>query len=685
MSSERRARCSAQARSWIGQDPLILDSETTGMGQDDQVVQVAVVDIHGNVLLNTLARPTRPISPAASSRHGITNAHLMNAPTGAEVCRALSELLRGRLVCIYNADFDTRLLAQTARAWGVSLPYYRAECVMKLYAEFAGEWSEPHRNWRYHKLEDAAARCGLGPFTAHDALEDARMTARLLRHMARDAELKALYREVAKLVHPDLATDQVERERRTRVMAEANAAYERGDVETLRRILREWKPRPEVVEPPPKLPAEPRPPMEPPRRPQRWPTALVALLVAFVVFIAWPRRPPPVVKEKTEVLPPTSRPTPTATFTPTPATGGSLSRAPVPEIDAIDVPPQLDYPGQSFSIEVRAANLGASAEGGGSITISFPEDPEISIAAADVRILPDDWVDCSYLGSHAWILRPDSVCHRAVLHRTECKKQIDVVHPIAESYIRPWQSGEQHYLRVSVKPRPTADSVTVLVRVAMRAEPTGCNLVLAPPEKSTPYVDQQGFPVWRIVVPIRGKQADDIAPLKPELEEARGLFTGWTDAEWRAITLAAMGREMGLEEGEAWVAAFYREHGAYPWQVGPYDAANNMLDHLRVKGESERAAAGGHVTRAEESSVPDTQGCYLFQNYLSAQLTITFTRQPDNWNDTFKVMPSAEEVYCLDPGRYTYTIDAPPPWGAINGDLSVQAGDLYSWPVYGQQ
>lgn len=53
-------------------------------------------------------------------------------------------------------------------------------------------------------------------------------------------DLKQLYREVAKRIHPDLATDEEERSRRQRLMAEANQAYEDGDEERLRAILRGW-------------------------------------------------------------------------------------------------------------------------------------------------------------------------------------------------------------------------------------------------------------------------------------------------------------------------------------------------------------------------------------------------------------------------------------------------------------
>jgi len=61
------------------------------------------------------------------------------------------------------------------------------------------------------------------------------------------AELKALYREVAKRVHPDLARDEADRQKRDLLMAEANAAYQRGDADALRRILKEYESSPESV------------------------------------------------------------------------------------------------------------------------------------------------------------------------------------------------------------------------------------------------------------------------------------------------------------------------------------------------------------------------------------------------------------------------------------------------------
>lgn len=61
-------------------------------------------------------------------------------------------------------------------------------------------------------------------------------------------KLKKIFRDVAKQVHPDLATSDDDRARRQALMAEANLAYEQGDEAKLLRILHEWKSNPDLVD-----------------------------------------------------------------------------------------------------------------------------------------------------------------------------------------------------------------------------------------------------------------------------------------------------------------------------------------------------------------------------------------------------------------------------------------------------
>jgi hypothetical protein len=60
-------------------------------------------------------------------------------------------------------------------------------------------------------------------------------------------EAKRLFRQLARLIHPDLAGDPRERERRTNLMVAANEAYEQGDVAALERMLEDWHASPEAV------------------------------------------------------------------------------------------------------------------------------------------------------------------------------------------------------------------------------------------------------------------------------------------------------------------------------------------------------------------------------------------------------------------------------------------------------
>jgi hypothetical protein len=60
-------------------------------------------------------------------------------------------------------------------------------------------------------------------------------------------DAKRLFRQLARLIHPDLAGDPQERERRTNLMVAANEAYEQGDTAALERLLEEWRQSPEAV------------------------------------------------------------------------------------------------------------------------------------------------------------------------------------------------------------------------------------------------------------------------------------------------------------------------------------------------------------------------------------------------------------------------------------------------------
>lgn len=174
----------ATARGWLKSDPLVLDTETTGLGDDAEVVEISVIDAGGQVLLDTLVRPTGPIPAEASAIHGITDAEVAIAPTWAEIHEQLSELVAGRLVIAYGADFDMRLIEQTAARHGLEWQRPSTGCAMQLYAQYNGEWSDRRSTWRWLKLGVAAEACGIDPAGAHRALADCRMALCVIQAMS---------------------------------------------------------------------------------------------------------------------------------------------------------------------------------------------------------------------------------------------------------------------------------------------------------------------------------------------------------------------------------------------------------------------------------------------------------------------------------------------------------------------
>lgn len=61
------------------------------------------------------------------------------------------------------------------------------------------------------------------------------------------ADLKRLFREIAKCIHPDFAMDENDRLHRTKVMAQVNEAYSLGDAAALQRLVEEFGNSPDSV------------------------------------------------------------------------------------------------------------------------------------------------------------------------------------------------------------------------------------------------------------------------------------------------------------------------------------------------------------------------------------------------------------------------------------------------------
>jgi DNA polymerase-3 subunit epsilon len=189
MNTTYRLEAIQQARLLLGANPVYLDTETTGLHQSAEVIEIGVIDDQENVLFDSLVKPRGKIDPAAGRIHGITLDMLADAPTWDQVWPQVESFLLEKKIGVYNVEFDLRLIKQSnQRSWiRSSLPDSSFFDIMQLYARYYGDWDPFHHSFRYQSLELAGRQCAIHLPNAHRAVDDCLLTRALLHHMAESA------------------------------------------------------------------------------------------------------------------------------------------------------------------------------------------------------------------------------------------------------------------------------------------------------------------------------------------------------------------------------------------------------------------------------------------------------------------------------------------------------------------
>ena len=174
------------AKEKIQRNPLYLDTETTGLGDMDEIVEISILDHDGSLLFDSLVRPSRRIPPDAIAIHGITDELVRGAPRWLDIAPEVEALLKEREVAIYNADFDIRMMRQSHRIHGIANVWLPLEifCVMQLYAQFYGAWNHARRSFQWQSLESAGRQCRIPLPNTHRARDDAALARAVLHHIA---------------------------------------------------------------------------------------------------------------------------------------------------------------------------------------------------------------------------------------------------------------------------------------------------------------------------------------------------------------------------------------------------------------------------------------------------------------------------------------------------------------------
>uniref|UniRef100_UPI002AFF2980 3'-5' exonuclease n=1 Tax=Pararhodobacter sp. TaxID=2127056 RepID=UPI002AFF2980 len=156
---------------------VVFDTETTGLSpSSDAVVQIAAVRlVNGkrveSEVFDTLVDPGRPIPPASTDVHGITDSMVVGAPDIAEAGRRFHKFAEGAVLVAHNAPFDMEFLRRQEGAIGKVFDHPILDTVL-LSAVVYGQLEQ-------HSLDALTARLGITiPEEArHTAIGDTIATA----------------------------------------------------------------------------------------------------------------------------------------------------------------------------------------------------------------------------------------------------------------------------------------------------------------------------------------------------------------------------------------------------------------------------------------------------------------------------------------------------------------------------
>lgn len=174
---------------WTNGVFLVVDTETTGTDpKEARVVELGTVLFHGPRIRahRRLVHPGGPIPPEATAVHGISDAHVADAPPFGRIASPFVEYLTAGYPLVgYNAlAYDLPVLnAELSRSGHP----HRLDPAQVLDVLLFVRWHL--RDLRDRKLADLCALYGIPLDTAHSATADAQATGMLAQHLVAERKI----------------------------------------------------------------------------------------------------------------------------------------------------------------------------------------------------------------------------------------------------------------------------------------------------------------------------------------------------------------------------------------------------------------------------------------------------------------------------------------------------------------
>jgi len=168
---------------------ILLDTETTGHGDEDRICQLAFITLKGRSVEvhNSLCKPPLAIKYEAMAVHHITEEMVEDKPSYAlcDAARILDDLnAPENVLIIQNAPFDLGMLEKEGFVWKGKL-IDTLRCMKHLEPELSSHGLQFLRYAKgfYKEEESIQQEMGLASIQAHDALGDVIVLRQLMSYL----------------------------------------------------------------------------------------------------------------------------------------------------------------------------------------------------------------------------------------------------------------------------------------------------------------------------------------------------------------------------------------------------------------------------------------------------------------------------------------------------------------------
>lgn len=111
-------------------DYVIMDTECSGFQQDDEIVEMAIIDLDGKVLLDQRFKPTKSIDPQMSDIHEIDDNSVADAPSFKDEWENIYTIIKDKKLIMYNGDFDVEILNNTLKKYELEIVEFDFDSIM---------------------------------------------------------------------------------------------------------------------------------------------------------------------------------------------------------------------------------------------------------------------------------------------------------------------------------------------------------------------------------------------------------------------------------------------------------------------------------------------------------------------------------------------------------------------------